>query len=520
MTGAERAKRSAIIRMLRSQWALVALAVVYCYCFPYFPTLRHANELPRILTTEQLAESGTFSLDDRLSDLGSRADVSTTPDGHAYQNKAPGLSILGVVLYYPLSVTFEPSGRRPPLALVTWLLRTGLATLPTLWFLSQFRRVARRFADTEEARGAALAAYALGSMALPLGMLFMSHALAASLVGTAFARAVDVVRERSRDEVRGALGAGALLGLSMLVEYQAIFAAPLVAGYLVWGANRRWRTAVALALAILPFIGVLAWYHWSAFGSPFRTGYAYSVDSANRMGVMGIVGFSKESLAQLLVRPDNGLLLLSPWVLLSVVGLVSIAARPELRTRVGREALVAGLIALVYCVFVGALYPEFGRGGWSVGPRYIAVAMPFLAWLAAAGLDVCLGSDLLRVPAFATVLIGVGVHVLAVSTYPHWPVDFQNPIFEVSIRALREGHAPYSLGTLIGLAGVASLVPLYLLVVALMFRLLTPSRRYGLEVSLAIVVSVLVVSSYRLLATTPAQPAEQMWKFVAGTFER
>jgi hypothetical protein len=163
---------------------------------------------------------------------------------------------------------------------------------------------------------------------------------------------------------------------------------------------------------------------------------------------------------------------------LAVVGAVSIARRADARARVGREALVATLVAAVYCAFVAALVPQFGRAGWSVGPRYLAVAMPFVAWLAAAGLDVCVRYAALRVLAFALIWIGVGINVLAATTYPHWPIDFQNPLFEVSLRLLRDGYAPHSLGTLVGLRGLASLVPLYVAVIALGVGLLTPTRRY------------------------------------------
>lgn len=511
--------RRAIVHVRHRPWTGIALAAVYLYCFPYFSTLKHANELPRILTTEQLAEGRGFRLDERLDDLGSRADISTTPSGHSYQNKAPGLSMAAVPLYYPLRLVFERAGRRPPMMLVTWVVRVALATLPTLWFLGYFHRTAHRFADSDEARNGALAAYALGSMALPLSLLFMSHALAASLAGVAFAVSVATVRDHAHAELAAALAVGALLGLAMLVEYQVVFAVPLIGGYLWWGARRRTRTALGIALGTVPFLAVLAWYQWSAFGSPLRTGYAYSVDPANRLGIMGMVGFSERSFAQLFVHPDNGLLLLSPWVVLSVIGAVRIASRAELRARVGPEASVAALIAIVYCAFVALLVPEFGRGGWSIGPRYLAVAMPFIAWLAAAGLDVCLGHDALRVPALGLVLAGVGIHVLAATTYPHWPVEFENPIFEVSVRALREGHAPHSVGTAIGLRGVASVAPLYVGVLALMFRMLTPSRRYVLEVSLACVVAMAAVLSYRPLASTPTHVADRMWRFVSGTFE-
>lgn len=331
MNGARPAMRNAIVGGLEPRWTLIALAAVYLYCFPYFSTLKHANELPRILMTEQLVESGTFRLDDRMNDVGSPADISTTPDGHQYQNKAPGLSIVGVLPYYPLSRLFALTGDRPPVMLVTWLLRATLATLPTLLFLSWFHHVARRFAEVDEARNGALVAYALGSMALPLGMIFMSHALAASLVGIAFAVSVETVRERSHAEWPAALGVGSLLGLSMLCEYQAVFG--------------------------------------------------------------------------------------------------------------------------------------------------------------------------------------------AATTYPHWPLEFANPLFEVAVRSLREGHAPYSLGTLVGLRGFGSVAPLYVAVVALIFGLLTYKRRYVLEVSLALVVAAVALVSYQQLAFTPRGIGEGMWEFVASTFE-
>jgi hypothetical protein len=506
--------------MLHRWRVTIAIAAIYLYAFPYFPTLRHANELPRIVTSEQLAEHGTFRLDERMGDLGSLADVSTAPDGRRYQNKAPGLSILGVLPYVLLDAGFRlASGHRPPLMLVTWLLRVLLATLPTLAMVAYFPAVAVRFAERQAAIDGALVAFALGSMALPLGLLFMSHAIAAALVGIAFATSVAAVRERRPAEQRAAALVGTLLGLSMLCEYQALFGAVLVAGYLLSGVERRARAGLVLASTSAPFLAVLAWYHWIAFGSPFRTGYAFSVDAANRVGVMGIVGFSRLSLAQLFTRPDNGLLLLSPWVVLAAVGALRIAWSEEARARAGREACIATAIAVVYCVFVALLEPEFGRGGWSVGPRYIAVAMPFIAWLAAAGLDACLRHRTLRIAAFSLICAGVIVNVLAATTYPHWPVEFQNPLFEVTVRSLREGHAPYSLGTLLGLRGLASLVPLYAGVMALAVALLAQSRGRLPDVMLALVIAGAVVSGYERLATTPRFEADAMWRYVAATLK-
>lgn len=500
---------------------LLFFAAIYLYAFPYFALLRHANELPRILTTIQLAERGTFRLDERMGDLGSRADISTTPSGHYYENKTPGLSILALPIFYPVSLALRAAGRSTThLMLATWLLRVFVVTAPCVAFLAVFASTARRFAASAEARNAALVAYALGSLALPYGMLFMPHALAAALVGTGFALAARIARREARSPERTAIAVGALLGLAVFIEYQAIFGAAIVSVFAVARAERPRRVAARVVAAALPFGAALAAYHTAAFGSPLRTGYAYAVDPANHVGFMGIVGPSEASVSQLFWHVDNGLLLLSPWVLLSVVGAIAIARDPAARERVGAEALVAVSVVVTYCAFVAALEPEFGRAGWCVGPRYLAVSIPFFAWLAAAGLDVCLAHPALRVPAYALVLMSVIIHLLAATTYPHWPTQFANPIFEVSARLLREGHAPHSLGTLLGLRGLASLAPLYAGVAVFVIGLLAPKRRDWFELGLAALLAVFAVSRYELLAKTPrSAEAAYTWDFVERTLE-
>src|SRR5437667_2446379 len=74
-------------------------AVVYLYAFPFFDRLRSANEMPRILMTQELVDRGVFYLDRRLSEFGSTGDLSRGPDGHLYPNKAPGASFLAVPAY-------------------------------------------------------------------------------------------------------------------------------------------------------------------------------------------------------------------------------------------------------------------------------------------------------------------------------------------------------------------------------------------------------------------------------------
>jgi hypothetical protein len=525
---------------------MVTFAAVYLYAFPYFDGLRSAAEVPRVLTTVQLVTRGTVRLDERMSDLGSKFDIATPPDGHHYQNKAPGLSFLGAAAYAPLALTFGLWGGTPSLRQTTWVLRVVVVTIPSLLFLIVFRRVAARFAPDEPSQNAALVAYALGSMAFPYGLLFMSHVPAAAAVGAAFACAIRVTRGEAASPVRTALLVGALLGLATFVEYQAVFAAVIIAIFTVARApgrvTARASVAAAIAATAAPFVCALALYQARCFGSPFRTGYTYSEDEANRVGFLGIVGPSVRSVAQLLTHSSNGIAFVSPWTVVAVLGAVVLFRDPRARERAGPEAALAVIVVLVYLVFVASLAPEFGRAGWSVGPRYVAVAMPFVGWLAAAGLAALervrgerkeerLGLAL-HALAHASIVVGVVINVVAATTFPHWPTDLKNPLYELSFRLLREGYAPWSLGSLFGLRGLAALAPLYVAVVWLTSSLLwscwscwrcwrcwrRPRSIVGIGLTLALAVGILVADRYVPHTTSDAVQSE-VWAYVMARWE-
>ncbi|MSP17387.1 MAG: hypothetical protein EXR73_12410 [Myxococcales bacterium] len=474
-------------------------AVVYLYASPYFERLRSANELPRVLTTQELVNRGTFRIDARLGELGSTFDVARTPDGHAYANKAPGVSLLGAPIYGALRAV----GVAPSVPETTRVLRALVVTLPALLFLYWFHRASARFAPGAAPRRAALVAYGLGSMALPYGLLFFSHQLAAVLVGGAFIAAMAVVRGETARPGWCALAAGVLGGLAVLVDYQALLGTFAVGVYLFARAPARLGTSVRYALGGVPSALALGAYHASAFGSPLRTAYSFAPDPAHQLGVLGIVGPSGAAFFQALLAPSNGLFVLMPWALLALVGAVAIWRSAEARARVGAEALCAGAVVLAYVVFLGCLVPTFGRGGWSVGPRYIAVAVPFLGWLAGAGLNALDGRRVLRAIAHGLVLAGVAIHVLAATTFPHWPDVFVNPLYELALRLVGDGLVAPSVGSALGLPLLVAMVPLYVAVIALALGLLGICER-GRRAStlVACMIAALLITAYAAFPRT------------------
>ncbi len=489
-------------------------ALVYLYAFPYFDQLRSANEMPRILMTQQMVDRHTFRVDERLGDMGSRLDLSRGPDGHWYPNKAPGPSFLAVPAYLLCKLFGAKS-----LGACTWAFRVTAVTLPALLFLPFFYRLTRRFTPDEPARRTTLAAYALASPALPYGILFMSHQVAAVTAGASFIAAVATVRGDARRPTITTMAVGFFAALAVMMDYQASLAVLLIGLYLVIRSPHRLRSVALACIGGSPVAAALGAYHAACFGSPLKTGYNFSVDTVTREGFMGIVGPSRESFFSTVFMPANGIVVLAPWVLLAVVGGIAVAADRDARKRIGAEALVCAAIFVVYVAFLSSLVPYMARGGWCVGPRYMTVSLPFIAWLATAGFAAADRRTITSVLARSLVIASGVVYVATATTYPHWPDQLQNPLYELVFRLIYRGYAVHSLGTAAGLRGIASLLPLYLGALVLMLWLVGLGRRRAWQTTaLACVLAAGVVAGHRAFPLTGPY-SDRAWAYITSTWE-
>ena len=185
--------------------------------------------------------------------------------------KAPGLSLLGVpawaLLYWGSGG--EIASTKEGLTWGAWAVNLTTTLLPLAWAAAWFFLLAFRLAGNRAtpALWAVIAAFT-GTLLLPLSTLYLGHATAAAFLWVAFALALA---EIPGTEKKGAW-IGALLGLSVLVEYLALPAAAAVALLaLTRGEKGRWKGM--LAGALLPIL-VLAAYHWALLGAPWRTPYS------------------------------------------------------------------------------------------------------------------------------------------------------------------------------------------------------------------------------------------------------
>lgn len=440
------AERSAPAR----PWWLLAIAVAYLYVVPYYPKIHSANELPRAYLVKAVVDHGTFAIDDGVRRWGQTVDVSPS-GGHWYSNKAPGTSLVTAPVYWTVS---QLLGREPSLGLTIWLGRLVTGIAPTLLLLWLLPRWLARFGASQEAARLATVVYALGSMAMPYSILFISHqasAVAAALAVGAAQRVVD-----GQGGARRMAVAGFAAGLAPLMDYQAALALlPLACLVTV----RLWRSGrlsllVAAALGAALPIAVLLGYHHAAFGSPWRTGYDASQTFAelHQQGFLGLSRLRWSALVGSLVMPDNGLLVFSPFWLLAGPGLWHLWRRGH-----RGDALMIGATAIGMVLFLASL--SFWRGGWQLGPRYITVMLPFLLPALALGLEGWLRHRVRAVLAIAACIVGVAVYAGSCAQFPHFPERFHNPLVEITWRLWREGYAAPNPLAWLGVPGPWSLLP-------------------------------------------------------------
>lgn len=328
----------------------------------------------------QSLADGTPRIDDHLNQSGDIAYV----DGHYYAAKAPGLAMFSLPSYalakalgaIPLgSPTSPPPGAHTVDGSMMWYgnLVVVVAFLCLLLLI-------RWAVDRSIGRAGTPVALmlGLGTLLLPYATTYFAHVLAAALGFSAFALAVYT---RPARPFRALVGAGVLAGLAIVVELPAVIVAGAVALYLALDRPHLRRIASFGGGVLIGIVPLLSFNTW-AFGSPLRMSYSHAVKElgasghdvlgANDAGVYGITYPSIGALFDLLVS-DRGLFVLAPITALALVGLPGLARR-GLR----REALfIAGLTAAML-LYNASYYLPFG--GYSAGPRFLILLLPFLAF--------------------------------------------------------------------------------------------------------------------------------------------
>lgn len=342
---------------MRLPLLLVLVALTAC-AFAYGPGW---PDVSRLGLTQSVALHGTLTIDRYAGQTRDRA----RHDGHWYSDKAPGISFLALPSFEVLRglQVVDRNDEQRGIWLDRSLLMAARLLTGGLAFVVCVLLVGIAAEELRPGKGIPTAAtFGLGTMALPLAATVLGHTAAGAAAFGAF-----LLARRQR-----ALAAGACAGAAILFEYQAALAALAVGVFLLW-LSRSVRLAALFALGALPFLMVLGAYDWIAFGSPFHLSYGYVTDFPQQQhNFFGVGAPTLHGLREVLVG-HRGLLVFSPVLILAGAGLVLL-----LRRGWRAEALLCGVVSCAFVVLAAGYFDPLG--GLSPGPRYVAPALPFLAF--------------------------------------------------------------------------------------------------------------------------------------------
>lgn len=462
------------------EWRLLLLLLLcYVYFLPRYADWSQASRTALVLA---IVNQHALTIDAYADSTGDYAEVN----GHKYSDKAPGPALLGVPVYAAARVllatppgemlvermahgealrqTLKPgAAARDKVdfalaqAIVTWV----VVALPSAVLGVVLFRVLGQVVPSERTRLLAVLVYGLGTSAFPYAGAFYSHQLAAALLFGAFA----LVWKQREPGAGRLMVVGLMLGLALISEYPTALIAGGI-GLYVLAVTRRPLTWIWIGLGSVPALAVMGVYDQLIFGTPLPVGYNYSTlwEAEHHTGFFSLSVPTWAAFWGISFSPYRGLFYVSPVLLLGAVGLVAMALRPRFRF----EALLCAWCVTSFVLFNSS--SVMWTGGFAVGPRYLVPMLPFLA----VGLAVCLdrwgGQPVFRVVAGLLIAWSVAVTWSLTIGGQAFPGFEQEPLWSVALPALADGNIARSLGTLGGLRGWWTLLPLVAIVGLLLAR--------------------------------------------------
>jgi hypothetical protein len=392
--------------------------------------------------------AGSASPNARVVDV---AQAAVTGDlsyyrGHFHPGKAPGTSLLAVPAYFLLFHAERALGLDPDewrtLTVNAWLTSVlTVALLSAIGVVLFYRLALRVSSDDRTAALMAALTLAFGTMYLPYAtMFFEANIIAVAMLASWYF--AHVAREAAADARGPHFLSGLCAGYAAITNYIMVVAVLMIAAYLLLPRKRRgW---LWFGLGVLgPFLLICA-YNVVCFGTPFTTNYRYEhpmfLTSGAFLGVFGPPDFG--ALAAILVSPFRGLFFTAPVLLMGIAGLVWMWRNPRLRAD---AILCAGMAA--FLIIFNITFVQW-HAGWTVGPRYLAPAIPFFAFplvfayrraakLTAALAVVSVAMNLVITAVDPQAPVGTGV----LASIPGRPLWTYNPVSEYELPLLLTGRA-------------------------------------------------------------------------------
>lgn len=341
-----------------------------CYALTYTGVIQSSDGLAMFATTESIVRRGEVDINQLLwMDL---QQGSYGPDGQLYSRKGLGMTLLTLPLVW-LAKLWTSRG----------LVQTALLLNPllTAWIGALLYRTGRRFTWTPPVSMMVCFIFGLGTLAWPYTQTFFSDPMSAWGLFAAF---YCLLGYRQTGSKRYLFLSGLSWGLAYLSRtinlislpiYLVVLVlviqrsvgrtlriAPLYTFYRLTEQNWRALTSFLIPVVLAGFLSL--WWNWFRYGSIWESGYL-DAESFSANWLVGIRG--------LLISPGRGLFLYCPILLLAIPG--------AFWFRRNRPWILIHILTLtaIYIAVYGKWY--MWHGGFSWGPRFMVVLMPFLSLL-------------------------------------------------------------------------------------------------------------------------------------------
>ena len=462
--------------------AAILLGLVAFLSFSYFYEGGGWNQNSRFDLLRAIVERHTLQIDAYHENTQDKAHFA----GHYYSDKAPGLVFLAVpfaVAARPVLrlVGVDPESPRGEFTL-SYVVSLGAVALPTALAAVCLFFLGLRFGGSSGGAAFATLVMCVGTPMWAYAGLFWAHALVGACLIFAFWAALKLRDSSSAcADFSWALAVGLAAGWATVTEYPAAPASAMLAFLAlsqVWsrGSAARWRVVAGVGFGAAICLGALMAYLHAAFGA-FRPSYSYydpnSFSFMQRQGYLGLTYPHLDRLLKILFGCSRGLLFASPVLVAAPCGPWWLWKGKMHRA----AALVAAGIAAYYLLFNASFY--WWKAGLTFGPRYAGACIPFVC----IGLAVVWGR---ATAGWRWVLLGLGacsilLALMVVSTTSQLAIQDSCPIVHSAVPEFwshqmainRESmltaaesngsYGAFNLGQLVGLRGLASLIPLFLL---------------------------------------------------------
>lgn len=495
-------------KWLSTQEVILFLLLLLSYIY-VFPRWADPNQNSRLDMVVAVVDDGTFQIDKYVHNTVDYAKVGD----HYYSDKAPGAAFLGIPVYAGLRLfldlpvmdnlmnrltsheAFKSTLRAEGSGILEEKVRFAIAQIAITFVVAavpsallgvlMFRWLAF-LTPLGWPHWVVVLSYGLLTPAFAYAGAFYGHQLSAALLFGAFYLAFRIsesAHQRMGEATvythgRSLAVIGLLLGYSVVTEYPTMLMVGILYLYTCYVVLKvsipsinlstiyRLPSTVYRQIAWVTIPAALvaaAWmvYNTTVFGGPLELGYSHSElwTEQHHTGFMSLNLPHAAAIWGITFGLFRGLFVLSPWLLLALSGFWLWYRSDRYRA----EWLVA--LTSIVIIFLFNASSVMWWGGFAIGPRYLLPALPFMALPLVFVLDhrIFLGNSAFRFLFFILLgwsFVATWGLTLAEQAFPSDAI--YNPLFNYALPNWLSGNIARNLGTILGLRGGWSLLPLLL----------------------------------------------------------